>query len=431
MNYYDIIPKVSILCLTYNHERFIVQTLESFIAQKTDFNFEVLINDDASTDGTAEIIREFQKKYPNIVKPIFQKENQYSKGVQRVLAKFLLPRAKGEYIAICDGDDFFTDEKKIQLQVDFMEKNPECSLCFHPVKVFFENNEEKDYIFPERENPNEFTTKDLLKENFIQTNSVMYRRQEYNNLPATNFIPGDWYLHLYHAKLGEIGFIDKVMSVYRRHFGGVWWDAYNNPDEMLLKYGILNLVMYFELLKLYCNKPDYEEIILHHINNLIQRFVEMDEQNGTKFIEEAFSEFPSDGSDYLIKCFLTRVTIPAFHQTRRLQYQLGQAESRLAQAESRLIEVEDNLNRTAHRLAAKLNHVLDSHPRLEANVKRAVNAWSYLPAGESAPGLEESLTVLARRLAGGVKALSAQVHRRAQLRMVRTTPSSSPGKGKT
>jgi glycosyltransferase involved in cell wall biosynthesis len=417
-------PKVSILCLTYNHERFIAQALESFLGQKTKNNFEVLINDDASTDGTAEIIREFQKKYPDIVKPIFQKENQYSKGVQRMLTKFLLPRAKGEYIAICEGDDFFTDELKIQLQVDFMEKNPECSLCFHPVKVFFENNEVKDCIFPKRENPQKLTTKDLLKDNFIPTSSVMYRSQEYKNLPTTNFIPGDWYLHLYHAKLGRIGFIDKVMSVYRRHSGGIWWDAYNNYEKLFKKYGFLNLVMYFELLKLYGEKPDYEEIILYHINYLIQRFVEMDEINGTKLIEEALSECPSDGSDYLIKCFLTRVTIPAIHQTRRLQYQLGQAESRL-------IEVEDNLNRTAHRLAAKLNHVLDSHPRLEANAKRTVNAWSYLRQGRVRRGLEESLAVLARGLAGGVKALSAQVHRLAQLRMVRTPPSSSPGKGKT
>jgi hypothetical protein len=327
-----------------------------------------------------------------------------------------LPRAKGEYIAICDGDDFFTDEKKIQFQVDFMEKNPECSFCFHPVKVFFENNEEKDYIFPKLENFKKFTTKDLLKENFIQTNSVMYRSQEYKNLPATNFIPGDWYLHLYHAKLGKIGFIDKVMSVYRRHSGGIWRDAYNNQDGHFKKYGILNLVMYFELLKLYGKKPDYEEIILHHINNLIQRFVEMDEKNGTKLTEEALSGFLSDGSDYLIKCFLTRVTIPVVHQVRQLQQQL--------------IEVEEQFNRTAHRLAAKLNHYLDSHPRLEEWSRNAADAWAYLRQGRVDLVVAKGFPVLARGLVGRLKALTAQVHRLAQLRMVRTPPSSSPGKGK-
>jgi glycosyltransferase involved in cell wall biosynthesis len=416
MNYFNKNPKVSILCLTYNHERFIVQAVESFLTQKTDFNFEIIINDDASTDSTAELIREFQKKYPDIIKPIFQKENQYSKGVQRMLSKFLLPRAKGEYIAICEGDDFFTDERKLQFQVDFMEEHPECSLCFHPVKVFFENNEEKDYIFPNLENRKIFTAKALLIGNFIQTSSVMYRSQEYNNLPATNFIPGDWYLHLYHAKLGKIGFIDKVMSVYRRHSGGVYWDAYNNQDMLFQKYGILNLVLYFELLKLYGNKTDYEEIILRHINNLIQRFVVMDEKNGTKLIEETLSEFPGDGSDYLIKCFLTRVTIPAIHQNRRLQ--------------QRLIEVDEQFNRTAHRLAAKLNHYLDSHPLLKEWSRNAADTWAYLRQGRVDLVVVKGFSVLTRGLVGRLKALTAQVHRLAQLRMVRTPPSSSPGEGK-
>ena len=96
------IPLVSVCCITYNHEPYIVQALNGFLMQKTSFPFEVLIHDDASTDRTADIIREYEKKFPKIIKPIYQKENQYSKGNRAILASFVYPRAKGKYIALCE-----------------------------------------------------------------------------------------------------------------------------------------------------------------------------------------------------------------------------------------------------------------------------------------------------------------------------------------
>jgi len=124
----DINILVSISCLTYNHEPYIRSAIEGFLKQNTTFHFEVLMHDDASTDHTASIIREYEEKYPDIINPIYQIENQYSKGVW-VSGVYQFPRAKGKYIAICEGDDYWTDPLKLQKQVDLMEKYHAASMC--------------------------------------------------------------------------------------------------------------------------------------------------------------------------------------------------------------------------------------------------------------------------------------------------------------
>ena len=121
---------VSVCCLAYNHEPYIRDCLEGFVKQKTDFKYEVLIHDDASTDKTAEIIREYEDKYPELIKPIYQTENQWSKGVP-LTNTFLYARANGKYYAICEGDDYWCDENKLQKQFDFMQAHPEYSACVH------------------------------------------------------------------------------------------------------------------------------------------------------------------------------------------------------------------------------------------------------------------------------------------------------------
>ncbi|WP_346711994.1 glycosyltransferase [Phocaeicola plebeius] len=117
-------PMVSIHCLAYNHEKTIRQTLESFVMQKTTFQFEAIIHDDASTDNTASIIQEYTEKYPNIIKPIFEKENQYSKH-DGSLTRIMYEACTGKYIAYCEGDDYWTDPLKLQKQVDYLESHPE------------------------------------------------------------------------------------------------------------------------------------------------------------------------------------------------------------------------------------------------------------------------------------------------------------------
>ena len=124
-------PLVSVSTITYNHAKFIRKCIEGVLNQKVDFLIEYLIHDDCSTDGTIDIIKEYAEKYPNIIKPIYEKENQYSKGGPWGSAVWNYPRAQGKYIALCEGDDYWTDPLKLQKQVDFLESNPDYTCCFH------------------------------------------------------------------------------------------------------------------------------------------------------------------------------------------------------------------------------------------------------------------------------------------------------------
>jgi glycosyltransferase involved in cell wall biosynthesis len=235
------LPKVSICCLTYNHAKYIRQALDSFIIQKTNFPFEVLIHDDASTDNTAEIIKEYQEKYPNIIKPIYQKRNQFSKGVC-ISKEFNFPRVKGKYVALCEGDDYWIDENKLQKQVDFLDNNPDYSICFHNVRRVFEIDNRDDDIYPTEEVKSIcpiFDLNNLLKTNFIQTNSVMYRWEAVKNISEIfpiGILPEDWYLHLLFAKEGKIKYLNEVMAVYTINSGGIWSQSFDeNNDAFFLK----------------------------------------------------------------------------------------------------------------------------------------------------------------------------------------------------
>lgn len=211
------IPLVSISCITYNHEPYIMQTLDGFLMQKTRFPFEVLIHDDASTDRTADIIREYEKKFPKIIKPIYQKENQYSKGNRAILASFVYPRAKGKYITLCEGDDYWIDENKLQKQVDFMEQNPDVGLTYSKVKML--NNKQNEFFSVWGKEKNCFA--ELIQENQIPTLSVCMRKDillQYikDVAPDTkNWLMGDYPMWLYFIHVSKVKFFDEITGVYR------------------------------------------------------------------------------------------------------------------------------------------------------------------------------------------------------------------------
>lgn len=253
-------PLLTIICTAYNHEKFIKQTLDGFVMQKTNFKFEVLIHDDASTDKTAEIIKEYQEKYPDIIKPIFQTENQFSQGIP-ILKKYVYPQVKGKYVALCEGDDYWIDQNKLQKQVDFLETNPEYSVCFHPVKFIYEDKPNKTNIYPSKKILKEnLTFEKLLKVNFIQTNSVVYRWRfdsvNFDNILVPGILPGDWYLHLCHAKVGKIAVINDVMSVYRRHSGGVWTDTDATNKNLHRRHGLKEIKMYNSVYEILADKSE-------------------------------------------------------------------------------------------------------------------------------------------------------------------------------
>ncbi len=241
-------PKVSVVVLSYNQGAFIRQALDSFVMQKTNFPFEVLIHDDASTDGSADIIREYASKYPHIFRTVLQTENQW--GKKSAWTDFLFPMVQGEYVAYCECDDYWTDENKLQKQADFLDAHPECSVCFHPVIVKWEDKSHEDSIFPSPEyrfNKDVLDLNDLIQHNFIQTNSVMYRWRFHKDpisLMPWDICPGDWYLHMLHAQTGKIGFIPDVMSVYRKWDGGIWAGALET-DAWFFSYALPH-IRFFE-----------------------------------------------------------------------------------------------------------------------------------------------------------------------------------------
>lgn len=288
-------PTVSIVTITYNQEKYIAKALESFAMQKTDFDIEVIVADDCSTDRTPEIIKKYAEKYPHLFKPIIRKKNI---GITANCVD-AFQNTTGKYVAFCEGDDYWTDPEKLQQQVNLMEKNPNYGLCFHPVKVFFDNGENPQFIYPETSDTSKFTISELLKHNFIQSNSVLYRSQDYKDLP-TDVMPLDWYLHLYHAKFGGIGFIDRTMSAYRRHAGSVWWNSDKKVEEIWQKHGIAHLTLYIRMLTLYGDNPAYAKTINDAIPEMLLRLIDIDTQQGTKLLEKISHQFPEVNATMLI-----------------------------------------------------------------------------------------------------------------------------------
>lgn len=228
--------RLTICCVTYNHKKYISQALESFVSQETHFRFQVLVGDDASTDGTTDIVNQYAKKYPEIIKPIIHKKN-----VGPFLNSLsLYQAARTQYVSICDGDDYFIDTKKLQKQVDFLDAHPDYSVCFHPVRVFYENQDREDEIYPSDNiisKVHNLSISDLLKCNFMQTNSIVFRwrfrDEDIRKFLSHEIAPGDYYLNLLHAQMGKIGFLPDVMSVYRRNDGGIWTGAGESVDWLL------------------------------------------------------------------------------------------------------------------------------------------------------------------------------------------------------
>jgi len=166
-------PLVSVCCITYNHEKFICDAIEGFLMQKTDFPFEIIIHDDASTDGTADIIRKYEEQYPGIIKTICQTENQYSQG-KKPMAEFVFPKARGKFIALCEGDDYWTDPLKLQKQVDFLENNPEYVVCYHDVvSLEADGSFNNQYLLDHRKC--DYTSDEMIKGAWIPTMTRCFR----------------------------------------------------------------------------------------------------------------------------------------------------------------------------------------------------------------------------------------------------------------
>ena len=230
---------VSVSCLVFNHAPYLRKTLDGFVNQKTNFPFEVIIHDDASTDGSSDIIREYCEKYPTLFRPIFQTENQYRKGL-KIPKTFVYPIARGKYIAICEGDDYWNDENKLQLQADYMEAHPDCSMCVHDT-AFIDNdgNFMGSYLNGHRKD-RDYSAHDIIRADgggLFQTSSYFARRHIIAERPETFDITkiGDLPIAIYAGVAGYVHYIGRVMSCYRVGHTNSWCSRLDSNVDVLVR----------------------------------------------------------------------------------------------------------------------------------------------------------------------------------------------------
>lgn len=225
---------VSICCITYNHEKFIKYALEGFLMQKTNFQVEFLINDDCSTDATSEILKEYEQKYPGFFNITFQSENQFSKGL-KPFSQLLFPKVKGKYIALCEGDDYWTDPYKLQKQVNFLEQNTDYSMCFHPCKIVDENNNELILDTFIHLTEKDFTGVEILEKWSVPTASTMFRSEFVSHITnraiSKGYYYGDTPMFLTLLDYGKSHCLNDIMSAYRIHKGGISKDS--SPEKFI------------------------------------------------------------------------------------------------------------------------------------------------------------------------------------------------------
>lgn len=275
---------VSVLCITYNHAPYIRQCLDGFLMQKTNFKYEVIIHDDCSTDGTTDIVKEYANKYPDLIVPIIQSVNQYQNGVKGIIATFMLPKTRGKYIALCEGDDYWIDPLKLQKQVDFLEKNPNTSMVYTSFKTVDESNKEirrpryDSYI---KRSFSGNMLPELFYSNYILTLTTMIRREVlfsdlYRNSPQKY----DYTIFLASSFMGDGYFIPEVTGCYRKcggsaitsHYKEVEKDLYENYCyfvELFLNNGSVVRCNMIESIRIYRNMMvnifyhnDYRTLIL-------------------------------------------------------------------------------------------------------------------------------------------------------------------------
>lgn len=211
--------KVSVSMITYNHEKFIAKALDSILMQKTDFDFEIVIGEDCSQDNTRAILIEYQKRHPDKFRLLLNERNLGG----HLNAKQTYESCTGEYVALLNGDDYWTSPDKLQKQVDFLDGHPDFSACFHDsLIVYADGSQESTHYRPSQKSIS--TVEDLLLDNYIPTSAVMYRRRLLEKIPdwIGQLKLGDWPMHLLYANQGNIGYLDETLSVYLVHPGGVW-----------------------------------------------------------------------------------------------------------------------------------------------------------------------------------------------------------------
>ena len=242
-------PKVSVRITTFNFEDFIQQAIESIFKQETNFDYEIIIGDDFSTDKTREIILGYQRKYPQAIRVLFYQKNMGARYNNHQLHR----ACRGEYVAVMDGDDYWTSPKKLQKQVDFLDAHPQCPMCFHNVHMYFIQTDRLRPYHQKEINPF-LELPDLLHVNLIPTSSKMYRRMSLKEFPDwARPVPfGDWPMDIVMAQQGPIGYINEILGVYRIHKGGIWSLTKDNVFERQIHHAGAD-IRFFQAVNRYLN----------------------------------------------------------------------------------------------------------------------------------------------------------------------------------
>ena len=218
-------PLVSISLVAFNQGAYIREAIESCLLQQVNFKYEIIIHDDASSDDTPQIIREFAQKYPDLIYPIIQTENQFSQGTE-IIDKFVIPKAHGKYIAFLEADDYWIDPYKLQTQIDFMEENPEFSMCFTATKRIFPNSSKESKIKRYKKHDSICSVKDVIRwgGSLVDMGSAVARRSIYYEVPDWYYDAQTWDLTVPLLSLlyGKIQYLDSVTAVYRYLVSGSW-----------------------------------------------------------------------------------------------------------------------------------------------------------------------------------------------------------------
>lgn len=252
---------VSACIITYNQEKYIEQCLQGAVEQKVNFSYEIIVGDDCSTDRTSEIIRRYSAQYPSLIKHLRREKNL---GMNKNWVE-TIKNCSGRYIAICEGDDYWTDPNKLQKQVEFLDSHSEFSLSFHNALIVYENGNNQTIPFCDPDQKATSALPDIIKKNFIPTASIVFRKANVENIPNwfNKIKTADWALHILNARHGKLGYLNEIMSVYRIHDNGIW-TSLSEEENINAK------IEFFQKINDYLNYK-YDEHISINLRSLRER----------------------------------------------------------------------------------------------------------------------------------------------------------------
>jgi len=289
-------PIVSICCTAYNHEKYIRQSIEGFLSQQTDFPIEVIIHDDASDDGTPRIIKEYYTERPDIIVPILQEKNQYSKG-KKPLVDYAFKRAHGKYIALCEGDDYWADKLKLQKQVDFMELNPSFVMCYHDAMIIDEHGRTLKHSKLPDNLKRDFSQHELIQGAMVLTLTICFRNLiKTFPLELYKVHNGDKFLTSLLGHFGKGKYLNNIESaVYRKHSRAVWskldkaHQIFYNGDTRAWLY------RYYKRIGKHKYAGFFKEDVFQHFRKVIEIIDLKKEEHYSNILHKIFTQYPDIG----------------------------------------------------------------------------------------------------------------------------------------